>query len=163
MSLSEWWIDGAIGIDAGGNLYATWDTQGTNRDGTANDIGWLSFSTDHGQRWSAPQQVPSDQLDVPHIMEVVGGGSGIAYVGWLSSSNPAGYAAYLRTFSIAHGWLSDPLQVSTEFGDTSVWPGDTIGLSTLSPNDVVVSWGSDTPTTGKQSQIFAAHVRAQFH
>jgi hypothetical protein len=163
MSLSEWWIDGAIGIDAGGNLYATWDTQGTNRDGTANDIGWLSFSTDHGQRWSAPQQVPSDQLDVPHIMEVVGGGSGIAYVGWLSSSNPAGYAAYLRTFSIAHGWLTDPLQVSSEFGDTSVWPGDTIGISTLSPNDVVVSWGSDTPTTGKQSQIFAAHVRAQFH
>jgi hypothetical protein len=43
MSLSEWRIDGDIGIDAAGNLYATWDTQGTNPDGSANDIGWLSF------------------------------------------------------------------------------------------------------------------------
>jgi hypothetical protein len=99
----------------------------------------------------------------PHIMEVVGGGSGIAYVGWLSSSNPQGYAAYLRTFSVTRGWLSDPLQVSSEFGATSVWPGDTLGISTLSPNDVVLSWGSATSSTGKQSEIFAAHVRARLH
>ncbi len=26
MSLAEWWIDGDIALDAGGNLYATWDT-----------------------------------------------------------------------------------------------------------------------------------------
>ena len=163
MSLAEWWIDGSIGIDAGANLYATWDTQGTASDGTANDIGWLSFSTDHGAHWSAPLQAPADQRDAPHIMQVVGGSSGIAYVGWLSSSDPRGYAAYLRTFSINRGWLSDPLQVSTEFGDTSVWPGDTIGLSTLlSPSDLVISWGSAAPSTGKQSQIFAAHVHAQF-
>jgi hypothetical protein len=58
MSLSEWWIDGDIGIDAAGNLYATWDTQGTNPDGSANDIGWLSCSTDHGTHWSAPMQAP---------------------------------------------------------------------------------------------------------
>jgi hypothetical protein len=163
MSLAEWWIDGAIASDAGGNLYATWDTQGTNGDGTANDTGWLSFSIDHGLHWSAPLQATPDQLDVPHIMEVAGGGSGIAYVGWLSSSNPQGYAAYLRTFSVTRGWLSDPFQVSSEFGDTSVWPGDTIGISTLSPTDVVLSWGSATPTTGKKSEIFATHVRAQFH
>jgi hypothetical protein len=163
MSLAEWWIDGAIASDAGGNLYATWDTQGTNGDGTANDTGWLSFSIDHGLHWSAPLQATPDQLDVPHIMEVAGGGSGIAYVGWLSSSNPQGYAAYLRTFSVTRGWLSDPFQVSSEFGDTSVWPGDTIGISTLSPTDVVLSWGSAAPTTGKKSEIFATHVRAQFH
>jgi hypothetical protein len=53
--------------------------------------------------------------------------------------------------------------VSSAFGDTSVWPGDTFGLSTLSANDVVVSWGSATPSTGKQSEIFAAHVHAQLH
>jgi hypothetical protein len=164
MSLAEWWIDGAIGIDAGGNLYASWDTQGTNADGSANDIGWLAYSTDHGQRWSPPIQASPDQADAPHIMEVVGGGSGTAYVAWLSGSDPRGYAADLRTFSITHGWLTDPFQLSTEFGNTAVWPGDTIGLSTLAPNDVVVSWGSATPSTGnKQSQIFAAHVRAQFH
>ena len=132
MSLSEWWIDGDIGIDAGGNLYASWDTQGTNPDGSANDTGWLSFSTDHGAHWSAALQAPADRLDVPHIMQVAGGGSGIAYVSWLSNSDPRGYAEYLRTFSTTRGWLSDPVRVSTEFGDPSIWPGDTSGISALS-------------------------------
>ena len=156
MSLSEWWIDGDIGIDAGGNLYATWDTQGTNADGSANDIGWLSFSTDHGATWSAPVQAPPDRLNVPHVMEVAGGGSGLAYVSWLSDSDPRGYAEYLRTFSTTHGWLSAPVRVSSEFGDPSVWPGDTAGISTLSPSQVVLSWGSATPSTAKKSDIFSA-------
>src|SRR4051794_811397 len=94
MSLSEWWIDGDIGIDAAGSLYATWDTQGTNADGSANDVGWLSFSTDGGAHWSAPVQAPADRLGVPHIMQVAGGGSGIAYVAWLSNSDPRGYGEY---------------------------------------------------------------------
>jgi len=158
MSLSEWWIDGDIGIDSAGNLYATWDTQGTNGDGTANDIGWLSFSTDRGEHWSAPIQGPLDRTgNVPHIMEVAGAGAGIAYVSWLSNSS-GGYAEYLRAFSITRGWLSTPTQVSTEFGDSSVWPGDTTGISVLSPTQVVLSWGSATPTTGKKSEIFAADV-----
>ena len=158
MSLDEWWIDGDIALDSGGNLYATWDTQGTNPDGSANDLGWLSYSTDHGQHWSAPLQAPADRLAVPHIMQVAGGGAGVAYVGWLSDSNPQGYAQYLRAFSIKSGWLSGPVQVSTEFGDPSVWPGDTFGISTLSPNDLVLSWGSATPSTAKKSDIFAARV-----
>jgi hypothetical protein len=55
--------------------------------------------------------------------------------------------------------LSDPLQVSTEFGDPSVWPGDTTGISTLSPSTVVLSWGSATPSAGnKKSDIFAAQI-----
>jgi hypothetical protein len=161
MSLSEWWIDGAIGIDAGGNLYATWDTQGTNSDGTANDIGWLSFSTDQGKRWSAPIQGPPDRLNVPHIMEVVGGGTGIAYVSWLSNSDPRGYAEYLRAFSVTRGWLSDSVRVSAEFGDPSVWPGDTTGISTLSPTELVLSWGSTTPISGKKSDIFATNIGVQ--
>jgi hypothetical protein len=156
MSLSEWWIDGDIGIDSAGTLYASWDTQAT-----STDIGWLSFSTDHGNTWSAPIQGPSDQLNVPHIMEVAGGGAGIAYVSWLSSSDPRGYALYLRTFSITRGWLSAPLQVSTGFGDTSIWPGDTTGISTLSPNEVVLSWGSATATTQKKSEIWGATVGMQ--
>lgn len=158
MSLSEWWIDGAIGRDAGGNLYATWDTQGTNPDGSANDLGWLSFSTDSGRTWSAPIQVPSDRLNVPHIMEVAGGGSGIAYVGWLSNSNPLGYAQYLRAFSINHGWLSAPFQVSTQFGASSVWPGDTFGISTLAPGRVALSWGGAVLSSGKKSDIYATTV-----
>ncbi len=158
MSLSEWWIDGDITIDAGGNLYATWDTQGTNPDGSANDIAWLSYSTDHGATWSAPIQAPSDQSNAAHIIEAAGGGAGIAYVGWLSNSNPQGYAQYLRTFSIAKGWLSAPTQISNAYGNVNVWPGDTFGISTLSPTNVVLSWGSAVPSTGTTSEIYAAPV-----
>jgi hypothetical protein len=159
MSLSEWWIDGDIAIDAAGNLYATWDTQGTNPDGSANDIGWLSFSTNHGAHWSAPVQVPPDRLNVPHIMEVTGAGNGIAYVSWLTDSNPAGYALFLRTFSVTQGWLSEPTQISTDYGSNAVWPGDTTGLSTVSPTEVVASWGSDYPdVSGNQAEIYAATV-----
>jgi hypothetical protein len=158
MSLAEWWIDGDLGMDSAGNLYAVWDTQGTD-----NDIGWLSFSTDHGAHWSTPIQVPPDQLQVPHVMEVAGGGAGIAYVSFFSSADPRGYADYLRTFSISRGWLSDPVQVSSDFGDTSRWPGDTFGISTLSPGNIVLSWGSATGANVKKSDIFAANVGVQLH
>jgi hypothetical protein len=158
MSLAEWWIDGDIAMDAGGNLYAVWDTQGS-----GNDVGWLSYSTDHGADWSAPVHVPPDQLQVPHVMEVSGGGSGTAYVSFFSSADPRGYADYLRTFSITRGWLSEPVRVSPEFGDTAVWPGDTFGISTLSPGHVVLSWGSATPATAKKSEIWAAPVAVSTH
>ena len=95
---------------------------------------------------------------MPHITQVAGGAAGIAYVGWLTSSTPQGYSQYLRTFSIRSGWISDPVRVSNQYGDTSVWPGDTFGISTMGPGQVVVSWGSATPTTGKKSQIWAAPV-----
>ena len=157
MSLAEWWIDGDIAADSAGNLYASWDTQGTSA-GSRNDIGWLSFSIDHGQHWSAPRQVPADRRNVPHIVEVTGGGPGTAYVGWLSDSNPSGYAQYLRAFSVTRGWLSAPARISNAFGDSSVWPGDTFGISTLAPGRIVLSWGSATPANGKKSQIFAAAV-----
>ena len=163
MSLSEWWIDGDIARDSAGNLYAVWDTQGTNPDGSADDIGWLAFSTNGGRTWSAPIQAPPDRLDVPHIMEVAGGGSGIAYVSWLSSSDTRGYALYLRPYSITAGWLSAPDRVSAAFGDVSVWPGDTTGISTLDPTHLVVSWGSATTVaTNKKSDIFAAPVAVTF-
>jgi BNR/Asp-box repeat len=160
MSLSEWWIDGDIGIDAAGNLYATWDTQVTTS-GHRHDIGWLSYSADHGAHWSAPRQAPPDRRNVPHIMEVAGGGDGVAYVSWLSNSNPAGYAEYLRAFSIKRGWTSPPARISARYGSTAVWPGDTTGLSTLSPGEVVASWGSDYPAvSGKEAEIYAAKVAA---
>jgi hypothetical protein len=153
MSLAEWWIDGDIGIDAAGNLYAVWDTQGS---GT--DTGWLSYSTDHGAHWSTPVQASADTSDAPHVMEVAGDAAGTAYVSIFSGGDPRGYAESLRTFSIAKGWTTPPVQVSPDFGDTSVWPGDTFGISTLSPGRVVLSWGSATPATQKKSEIWAASV-----
>jgi hypothetical protein len=161
MSLAEWWIDGDIGLDAGGNLYATWDTQVADHDGTARDIGWLAFSTDGGRHWSAPIQAPAGQVNAPHIIEVVGGPPGIAYVGWLANGTSQGYAERLRTFSIAHGWLSGQALISAAYGNPAVWPGDTFGISVLSPDTVVVSWGSATPPSRNRSEIFATQVGVQ--
>ena len=154
MSLDGWWIDGDIALDAGGNLYATWDTQGS-----ANDVGWLSYSADHGKHWSAPVQGPLDQEVGPHVMQVVGGTAGSAYVGWLTHANLPGYAMLLRPFAIRSGWTAPPTQVSTAYGDPSVWPGDTFGIASLAPGELALSWGSATPSVGnKKSDIFAAHV-----
>ncbi len=151
MSLSEWWIDGDLGIDAAGTLYATWDTQGTQ------DIGWLSFSTDHGATWSPAVRVTPDVGLAAHIMEVAGGGSGIAYVTYLTNTT-AGWALYLRVFSVSQGFLTDPILVSGGIrGTLSVWPGDTTGISALSPTEVAVTWGSAVTINGQpKSQIFAA-------
>jgi hypothetical protein len=42
-----------------------------------------------------------------------------------------------------------------------VWPGDTTGLSTLSPDHIVASWGSDYPAvSGKKAEIYAANIAA---
>jgi hypothetical protein len=111
--------------------------------------------------WSGPIQAPSDALNIPHIMQVSGGPNGIAYVAWLTSSTPAGYSLFVGEFAIRGGWQSAPFQVSTQYGDTSVWPGDTIGVSTVAPGRVALSWGSATSTTGKKSEIFAATVLVQ--
>jgi hypothetical protein len=158
MSLAEWWIDGSLGIDAAGNLYATWDTQKHK-----NDVGWISFSTDHGKHWSPLQRVTPDHDNATHIMEVVGGRAGMAYVGWLSNSSRQGWAQHLRAFSITEGWLTPPIRISgDQYGDPSVWPGDTFGISTLWANRVVLSWGSAVAPVGRpKSQIYAAVVTFQ--
>jgi len=153
MSLAEWWIDGAIGMDRAGNLYITWDSQ----DATM-DTGWLSVSTDHGRTWSPLIRVTPDTDNATHIVQVVGGPPGIAYVGWLSNSSPQGYAQFLRPYAVGRGWLSDPIQVSRQFGDTSIWPGDTFGIAMLPFNvGVAMSWGGAVGGS-PNSEIFGTDV-----
>ncbi len=160
IALPTWWIDGDLGMDQGGDLYATWDTQ------TARgDIGWLSFSTDHGATWSAPRRVNPDHDNALHNVEVVGAGPGTAEVAWQADNSPHGYATYLRPFSITRGWLAPVLRVSPHFGNATIWPGDTFGLSILpgghgprGPERVVLSWGSAI-RKHKNSEIYAAVVR----
>jgi hypothetical protein len=156
MSLSEWWIDGAIAMDSAGNLYATWDTQGASQ-----DVGWLSFSTDHGAHWSNPVRVTPDADNAAHIVEVAGGGAGVAYVGWLTNASPNGYSEYLREFSVSSGWLTSPIRVSGNlYGAPPVWPGDTFGISTLPVGRVVLTWGSGVSISGQaKSEIFATTVQ----
>jgi hypothetical protein len=155
MSLAEWWIDGAIGTDSAGNLYITWDTQGV-----SDDIGWVSYSTNHGASWSAPIRVTPDNDNATHIVEVAGSGTpGVAYVAWLANNAPGGYAEYLRTFSISRGWLSGPRRISVRYGDSAVWPGDTFGISTWAdhPRQLMLSWGSAVGGS-PNSEIFASSV-----
>lgn len=150
MSLAEWWIDGSLGIDSGGNLYAAWDTQGTT------DVGWLSYSTDHGATWSSLVRVTPDKDSATHIVEVTGGASGIAYVGWLADNSTLGYAMYVQVFSLTHGLQKPAIRVSDFYGDPTVWPGDTFGTSTLGSGTLVLSWGSGVLVGGQpKSQVFA--------
>jgi len=170
MSLAEWWIDGAIGSDSAGNLYITWDSQTGKR-----DIGWLSYSTDHGRTWSPLIRVTPDTDNATHIVQVAGGRPGMAYVGWLADNSPHGYAQYLRAFSIRHGWMTRPIQVSRQFGQRPVWPGDTFGITVLprarpgmpGPRDagaqrVSLTWGSAVRPS-KNSEIYATVVTFHGH
>jgi hypothetical protein len=51
--------------------------------------------------------------------------------------------------------------VSTQYGDPSIWPGDTFGIATLSPTRIALSWGSATPTTPGTSEIYGSVVNAR--
>jgi hypothetical protein len=170
MSLAEWWIDGAIGSDSAGNLYITWDSQTGKR-----DIGWLSYSTDHGRTWSPLIRVTPDTDNATHIVQVAGGRPGTAYVGWLADNSRHGYAQYLRAFSIRHGWTSGPIRVSRQFGRRPVWPGDTFGITVLprarpglpgprgaDVQRVSLTWGSAVRPS-KESEIYATVVTFHGH
>jgi hypothetical protein len=160
ISLTEWWIDGAISIDAKSNLYATWDTQSS-----TTDIGWLSYSTDGGATWSAPLRVTPATGAAEELVESVGVGRGMADVAWQTPASTKGYATYVRPFSIAHGWLRpSPLRVSTAYGNPKIWPGDTFGIvalpSTRRMTDgppIAVTWGSAIGGS-KVSEIYSADV-----
>ena len=152
LSLSAWWIDGDLSADAAGNLYATWDTQTA-----AGDIGWLACSQDGGRTWSVPLRVTPDHDQAPHIVESAGGRPGVAYIGWQTSAPSAGYATYLRPFSIQHGWLGPAIKVSAAYGNARIWPGDTFGLALLPGGRISVTWGSATGTS-KTSAIYASVV-----
>jgi hypothetical protein len=154
VDVRQWWINGSLAIDAGGTLYAVWDTQ---TPGT--DTGWLAYSTDHGAHWSNPIQVSGDNRAVPHVLEVAGGAAGTAYISIFSSADPRGYAEYLRSFTVAGERLSDVVRVSTWFGDTSYWPGDTFGISVPGPGKVALSWGM-SPGSDQSEVVQEALVSA---
>ncbi len=163
IEINEWWNDGSIATDSSGDLYATWDTQ-EKVQGKRTDIGWVSFSVDGGKKWSTPVQATTGNKDVPNITQVAGAEPGEAYVAWLTSSDPRGYALYLRTFSVsahggAGGWLSDAVRISQQFGSPDVFPGDTFGIATFSTTRLVTSWGSSVAGSAGRSSVFAAPVR----
>jgi len=162
MNDTEWWIDGSLGIDSAGNLYATWDTQSG-----GHDVGWLTYSTNRGRTWSRLIQVTAHSFPAMRLVQVLGGRPGIAYIGLLTDGVQCGkvpcYGQYLRVFSIGTGWLTRLIRISPSFGNWRVWPGDTIGLS-LYPGGapgsqrVAVSWGSALGGRKAESEIRASVV-----
>jgi hypothetical protein len=161
ISDTEWWIDGDLSTDRAGNLYATWDTQSASG---RSDTGWLSYSVNRGRTWSAPIRVTPDRDNAVHIVQSAGAGPGIADVAWLADNSPHGYATYLRPFSIRHGWLAPVAQISPKYGNRSIWPGDTFGISVLPGQHragawgpVALSWGSAVGGS-KNSEIYATVV-----
>jgi len=155
ISTATWWIDGDLSTDPAGNLYATWDTQAG-----STDTGWLSVSKNGGTSWSAPIKVVSSGVE--ELTESAGVAKGIADVAW-QTPGPRGYATYVRPYSLTKGWLSTKaLKVSTSYGETKTWPGDTFGIEALprasvGPHGkpVVVTWGSDV-SPSPTSEIYSS-------
>jgi hypothetical protein len=144
VALPTWWIDGALAVDRSGILYATWDTQ----TGTS-DTGWLATSTDGGQTWSPPLRVTSGSTE--RLTKVAAAGAGSVYVGWQTRVPHRGYATYLRRLAVGQGWTGPAKRVSRKYGSKTIWPGDTLGLST-SGGTAIVSWGSS-------DEIYATHAK----
>jgi hypothetical protein len=156
ISRTTWWIDGSLAADSAGNLYAAWDTQSG-----GSDIGWLSYSTTGGRTWSPPLRVTSGSGESANILQVLGGTAGTAYVGLLTNSSGAGYADYVRAFSVGRGWRTGLIKISAANGSPSVWPGDTIGLAPLPQGGpghrvIVATWGGAVGS--KLSAIWSAVV-----
>jgi hypothetical protein len=84
-------------------------------------------------------------------------------VAWQSDNSPLGYATLLRPFSITKGWLAPAIQVSRQYGNSLIWPGDTFGISILpavgknAPERISLTWGSAIKGH-KRSEIYGAVV-----
>ena len=149
IGLYEWWIDGSLATDPAGNLYASWDTQRGSR-----DTAWFAWSKDGGRRWSAPLRVAGSRSE--HLIEIAAAGPRDVYVGWQTPVRRKGYATFLRRLSVGGGWTGPARKISAGYGDATIWPGDTFGLSTRG-GSALASWGSAIGKA-KTSEIYATVV-----
>lgn len=148
VALPTWWIDGALAVDSAGTLYATWDTQAGK-----SDTAWLATSINGGQTWSAPLRVTSGSTE--RLTKVAAAGAGSVYVGWQTRVPHRGYATYLRRLALGEGWTGPAKRISRKYGSKTIWPGDTLGLST-SGGTAIVSWGSS-------DEIYSSHAKLPAH
>ncbi len=152
--LTTWWVDGSIGIDAGGTLYAAWDAQGV-----GGDTPYLAYSTNDGQSWSTPIAMAPGS-NASHLVEVVGGAPGTAYLA-MQTGDAMGYRTKVAGFSVSTLRLSPWKTVSPTLYDPSVWPGDTLGLTyrgaTGTSAHLFVYWGGALMDSGS-SEIWGSSV-----
>ncbi|HYK92615.1 MAG TPA: exo-alpha-sialidase [Thermoplasmata archaeon] len=150
---STWWIDGSLARDSSGTLYASFDTQNA----TA-DTAYVALSRDDGATWSRSIQLNPDTDRAAHILVAVAGGqNGTAYLAWMANNSTLGWSTYAVTLFGNGSTLTAPTLVSSQFGVTGEWIGDTMGISDLGSGRVAVSWTYGVlQGTGSSSQVFAA-------
>ena len=149
---TAWWIDGALSRDAGGTLYATYDSVNA-----TNDTAWVAVSTDGGTTWTDRPVNPDHDTSAHIMVEAVGAESGVAYVAWMANNTSGEWSTYEAPLW-ANGGVEGPVTtVSGQLGLVGYWPGDTIGISYLGVGRVAVSWSYGVVLGGvTASQVFAA-------
>ena len=144
---TEYWLEGHLAIGSDGTLYAVWDTQAP-----LGDIGSFSYSTDGGHRWSAPIRVTTNASAV-HLMAVVAGDAGTAYIGWIANADvPLGWSGYVTEFSTLAHHLETTVRVNSLYSLPGLYTGDTVGLAYLGHDEVSMAWGIELNTTGNLSE-----------
>jgi hypothetical protein len=154
VALTTWWIEDTLVASPDGRVFFAFDAQTATQ-----DVGFVRYSLDEGRQWSPLIRATPDVDAAPHIMQLAATDGGRFYVGWLTMNTSAGWTPYLATVATESGIVSTPFHVSLLYGDSSVWPGDTIGLVYLGHGRVSVCWGSQV--TPENDGIF--EVLVHFH
>ncbi len=152
---TEYWLDGSLAVSASGTLVAAWDSQTP-----GGDIGWVSDSVTGGRSWSTPVQV-TDTPSAVHLLSVVPGPAGTAYVGWIANDRDGGWEGYLVPFTVASGRLGTAVRVSSLVSVPGSYTGDTLGLAYLGGGVVSAAWGIELNESGNVS-IGVYNVIANF-
>ncbi len=150
-----WWIDGDIAEDAGGTLYATYDSQSG---GT--DTAFVTTSVDGGSTWSTPLRINPDVDTAVHaLVGVAGGSAGTAFLAWMANNSSLGWATFEAPLTVApNGSSLGPVtRLSSLYGIPGEWIGDTLGVSWMGGNASAVSWSYGVDLNGTNaSQVFAS-------
>ena len=148
---TDWWIDGAIALGRNGTIYATFDLMSNGV-----DIPYLSYSRDNGRTWTTIP-VHSSSTPYEHIIQPSPGPNGTVMLAWVTNSSLPGLSAYARVFSSVTGNFLTPVErVSSNYGSSKVWGGDTIGISTLGDNTIGVSWGQANSSNSPSEIYFSS-------
>ncbi len=150
-----WWIDGDLAEDAGGTLYATYDSLSG---GT--DTAYVTTSADGGTTWAVPTRINPDVDAAAHaLVGVAGGAAGTAYLAWMANNSSRGWSAFEAPLTVtSNGTSLGPIsRVSSLYGIPGDWVGDTLGVSWLGGNASAVSWSYGVDLNGTNaSQVYAA-------
>lgn len=148
---TDWWIDGAISLGSGGQIYTSYDV--TFR---GIDVPYLSYSLNGGSSWNTVK-VTGSTTNYDHLIQPAAGPNGTVLLGWVTNSSLKGLAPFVRVFSTVTGTFLTPVEKMSDFyGSNYAWGGDTIGISMMPGNTAAMSWGSLRPGTGNAEIYYSS-------